>query len=117
MIATLAEVQKFLNTFHEKVKVFDILFFEERDKNIDALAELNLIPSERIEVIKTIEVTDYTEGPIKNILNSLGDLWVFGKMVRGREVYIKISYGLPNRQAICISFHVAEHPLVYPYKK
>ena len=65
MIATLAEIQKFLNDFHQKVEVFDI----------------------------------------------------FGKDVEGKEVYIKISYGMPNRQAICISFHLAEYPMNYPYKK
>ena len=35
----------------------------------------------------------------------------------GQEVYIKISYGMPNRRAICISFHLAEYPMNYPYKK
>ena len=69
MIATLAEIQKFLNDFHQKVEVFDILFFEERDKNFDTLKTLNITRDERLEVVKSIEVIDYSEGPIKNILN------------------------------------------------
>lgn len=116
MIATLAEVQRFLDTFQEKVKVFDIIFFDEREKNAQSLAALNITKNERMAAVKTIKVTDYSEGPIKNILNNLGDLWVFGKNINDQEVYIKISYGLPNRSAICISFHLAEHPMNYPYK-
>ena len=117
MIATLAEVQKFLNDFHQKVKVFDILFLEEREKNMTSLKQLDITREERLEVVNSIEVTDYSEGPIKNMLNAWGDLWVFGKDVKEQEVYIKISYGLPNKSAICISFHIAEHSMKYPYKK
>ena len=117
MIATIAEIEQFLQGFKQKVEIFDIIFGDERGKNTDALAALDIIPNQRKEIIKTITVTDYSEGPITNLLNQLGDLWVFGKEVNGQEVYIKICYGLPNKQTICISFHVAEHPMKYPYKK
>ena len=43
-------------------------------------------------------------------------MWVFGKDVKGSEVYIKITLGPPNYRAVCISFHVAEHPMKYPLK-
>ena len=36
--------------------------------------------------------------------------------VKGREVYIKIMLGGVGCQTICISFHIAERPLVYPFK-
>ena len=117
MKATIAEIEQLLQGFKQKVEIFDIIFWDERGKNTDALAALDIIPNQRKEIIKTITVTDYSEGPITNLLNQLGDLWVFGKEVNGQEVYIKICYGLPNKQTICISFHVAEHPMKYPYKK
>ena len=41
---------------------------------------------------------------------------VFGKDIKGRDVYIKITMGMANCQTICISFHLAEHPLTYPFK-
>ena len=117
MIATLAEIQKFLNDFHQKVEVFDLIILNEREKNAKTLAALELTPNGQREVIKSIEVEDYSEGPIRNLLNAWGDLWVFGKDVNGQEVYIKIAYGMPNSRAICISFHIAEYPMNYPYKK
>ena len=56
------------------------------------------------------------EGPVIDVLNKEGEMWVFGKDVKEREVYIKITLGYENGQTICISFHIAEHPLVYPFK-
>lgn len=117
MIATIAEIERFLNDFHQKVEIFDILFFDEREKNLESLKLLNITRSERLEVIKSIVVEDYSEGPIKNLLNQFGDLWVFGKDVKGQEVYIKICYGMPGRSTICVSFHISEYPMNYPYKK
>ena len=116
MIATLAEIQKFLNDFHQKVEIFDIIILNDREKNAKTQASLGLSPNAQREVIKEIQVQDYSEGPITNILNAWGDLWVFGKDVKGREVYIKITLGYNNGQTICISFHIADYPLKYPFK-
>ncbi len=33
------------------------------------------------------------------------------------KVKIKISMGILNQKAVCISFHLAEHSMNYPYKK
>jgi hypothetical protein len=44
-------------------------------------------------------------------------MWVFGKDVKGREIYIKVIISGTTSQTICISFHFAEHPLVYPFKE
>lgn len=43
-------------------------------------------------------------------------MWIFGKEINGHEVFIKITMGIPNASVICISFHLAEHPLHYPLK-
>lgn len=45
------------------------------------------------------------------------DMWVFGVIIKRNEIYIKITLGLENSQVICISFHTAEHPLSFPFKK
>ena len=42
-------------------------------------------------------------------------MWVFGKDVKGQDVYIKISIGINNASAICISFHIAEHDIKYKF--
>lgn len=116
-MATIEEVEAFLSHFHEKMKVFRIIFRDDRGKNTQALAELEITPKYRENVIKKLKADDYSEGPIVDTLNKMGDMWVFGKDVKGREVYIKISLGIPGSATICISFHIAEHKMKYPFKK
>ena len=72
---TREEVENFLKKFHNKFKIYDIIFRDDRGKNTQALAELDITPNYRLKVIETITVEDYSEGPIINTLNKCGDLW------------------------------------------
>lgn len=116
-MATKEEVESFLTIFRQKLKVYSIVFRDDRHKNLSTLALLDIPPSARVRVVESITVEDYSEGPILDTLNKMGEMWVFGKDVYGHEVYIKISLGRPNSSTICISFHVAEFPMNYPFKK
>lgn len=113
---TKEEVQKFLSQFHEKMKIFGIIYRDDRGKNQKTLEELEIVPSYRKVIIENLIVEDYVEGPVIDVLNQQGEMWVFGKDVKGREVYIKITLGYQNGQTICILFHIAEHPMQYPFK-
>lgn len=115
-MATKEQVEAFLKKLKEKIKVFDIIFRDDREKNLQTLASLEINTTFRKQVIMNIEPEDYVEGPIVDTLNKKGEMWVFGKDVKGREVYIKITLGLPNNSTICISFHIAEHPMNYQFK-
>lgn len=115
-MATRLEVEQFLSQFKMKLDVFGVFFLDGRGKNAQALLDLDITRLERMEVVRSIEVEDYSEGPFRDILNDFGEMWVFGKDVKGHEVYIKISMGKPNLGSICISFHIAEYPMSYPLK-
>jgi hypothetical protein len=114
---TKEEVESFLNELHTKMKIFGILFRDDRGKNQATLQELEIVPSYRTVVIENLRVEDYVQGPVVDELNRLGEMWVFGKDVKGREVYIKVMITGVTSQTICISFHIAEHPLIYPFKE
>jgi hypothetical protein len=43
-------------------------------------------------------------------------MWVFGKIVKKKEVYIKITIGAMDSGVICISFHLAQYKMNYPLK-
>lgn len=113
---TKEEVEVFLKLFHQKLKIFQIIFRDDRGKNAQTLAELEITSKYRETIIKEIKVEDYSQGPIIDTLNRLGDMWIFGKDIKGKEVYIKISLGQENYQTVCISFHVSEHKMKYPFK-
>lgn len=116
VMATKEDVEIFLLNFKEKVKVYDIVFCDDRGKNMQALAELDITPRYRKDVILKLKAEDYSEDPIADTLYHLWEMWVFGKDVKGKNVYIKITMGLPNSSTICISFHIAEHRMAHPYK-
>lgn len=117
MMITIEEVKEFLNQFNIKAQIFGIQFRNDRKKNRETLLLLDISPLQRELIVKNLQVQDYVEGPVIDVLNKEGEMWVFGKDVKGREVYIKITLGYENGQTICISFHIAEHPLSYPFKQ
>lgn len=110
------DVEKFLKELQVRIKIFGILFLDRRGKNQQALLDLEITPNKRKDIIKSIEVRDYSQGPIEEEMRSFKPMWVFGKTVKSKEVYIKISLGKSSSKAVCISFHIAEHSLKYPFK-
>lgn len=113
---TQEEVKQFLKEFAEKKRIWGILFRDDRGKNAQTLADLESRPIDREKVLDSIEIHDYSQGPVEDTLNHGPVLWVFGKIVSRQEVYIKITIGWAGAQVICISFHIAEHAVIYPFK-
>lgn len=110
------DVCRFLASFKEKMKFWDVLFRDDRGKNTQTLAELELRPVERKAVLEALEARDYSEGPVDEKLYGGAQMWVFGKSVKKKEVYIKITMGAMGCSVICISFHLAQHKMNYPLK-
>jgi hypothetical protein len=115
-MATKQEVEHFLNDFKVKLRTFRIIFWDERGKNSQTLLDLDISSNKRKEIIEKLTFEDYSQGPIEDQIYGLPSMWVFGKDVKGAEVYIKISMGKLNSETICISFHPAEYNMNYPLK-
>lgn len=115
--ATKEEVEAFLKEFKERTKRFRLLYVDEKPSNIDTLNILEITPKGRDKYVLSLTSENYCQGPDKNHYPGQNDVWVFGKLIKGKEVYIKIfinaKQNLPN---VCISFHIAEYPLTYPLK-
>lgn len=110
------EVELFLNQLKDKIKVFDVAF-RSRGKNLDDLAELDITPLKRVEYLMKLKVEDYYSGPHEDTYDQTKpDYYEFGIQIKGKEVYIKISPGLPSKMVDCMSFHIAEFPMNYPLK-
>lgn len=61
-MATKEQVEEFLKRLKEKIKVFDIIFRDDRGKNLQTLAALEIAPTYRKQVVLNIEPEDYSEG-------------------------------------------------------
>jgi len=115
-MSTETVVASFLKDFKEKLRFWDVLFRDDRGKNAQALVDLELRPIERKTILEALETKDYSEGPLEEKLYGSADMWVFGKTVKKKEVYIKITMGAMSSSVICISFHLAQHKMKYPLK-
>lgn len=113
-MANLIEIKAFLQDFHIKMDIWGIVVRDDRGKNAQTLLDLEITKDQRNKVLKTLVVEDYSEGPLPEKLYGGADMWVFGKIVKGKEIYIKITMGIAGAKVICISFHIAEHPMNYP---
>jgi hypothetical protein len=114
---TIDDVSAFLSDFFTKFDIYDIIF-ERRDKNDQALLDLEITPSQRKEIIKKLVPVDYLSGPNPDENDtSRPDYWEFGIKVRNVFVYIKINIGKKSKPVICISFHIAEYKMKFPFRK
>lgn len=116
-MASKQEVETYLKELKVKMNIFGILFLDDRGKNQQTLHDLEISPAERKEIIGSLKVEDYSQGPLDDKMRGILPMWVLGKQVKKKEVYIKVSMGIENNRAICISFHIAERTMNYPFKK
>jgi hypothetical protein len=117
MSTTKEGVKSFLKRLKAKIALYDILYEDDRPKNTQTLATLELKPYERDEIVKNLSVNDYSEGPKpEDFFGGDSEMYVFGKTVKKQEIYIKVTLGQPNNSVICISFHISEYPMDYPFK-
>ncbi len=88
-----------------------------RAGSIETLRFLGLTKRNLEEILLGLSVTDCCAGP-KQDRDRPGEIWEFGKDLDGYEVYIKLKVADIGGAKIakCISFHIATHPLKYPYK-
>jgi len=115
-MASREEVQSFLNDFKIKMGIWGVLFRDHRSKNAQTVLDLEISTEQRKQILRELTVDDFCEGPLDDTLYGGASMWVFGKTVKKKEVYIKITMGAVGACVICISFHVAEHKMKYLFK-
>lgn len=112
-----SEIKSFLSDFKQKMKIWDVIFRDDRGKNFKTLSTLEIRPIDRKKILEELDIFDYSGGPFEDTLYKGSAMWVFGKIIKEQEIYIKISLGEAGSSVICISFHFAENKMTYPFKK
>jgi hypothetical protein len=120
-LATLSQLSQlpvlfFLKEFKQLVQ--DEKFYPvPRSVNQQALLNLGLSKQTQKDEIISLTVEDYCSGPNPD-RDLPGQIWVFGKVIKGQEVYIKLKIAEIGSEKIakCISFHPADQQLCFPYK-
>ena len=108
-------IRRFLREFKQISTAGRGIDIVDRKKNLQSLAKLGLTKKNCREVILNLSVDDYCDGP-KPDKDRPGEIWEFGQLIEGNEVYIKLKIAQVGKVKLakCLSFHVAEHPLCFP---
>jgi len=111
-----ALVQKFLKEF-KAIATRGGIYVVHRQKNQESLVKLGLTKRNCIDEILGLSLSDYCRGPEPDT-DRPGEIWEFGKVILGKEVYIKLKIADTGKGKIakCISFHLAEFPICFPFK-
>lgn len=112
-LATKEEVSRFLKQL-KSIKSAGQLSFISRPVNTQTLLDLEITPKQREAYIDQLVVEDYSEGPLENDQHGTDPMWVFGKTIKDKEIYIKMTIAQLN--VICISFHTSQYSMNYPLK-
>lgn len=120
-------VQEFLNELHQLIdsKDFDIdrNFFLIRAAKQDeyystpyTILDLEYDSEDVVDRLKELTVANYSETLFDRDDEIPPLLFVFGKMINGKEVYIKLKIkGNVEKRILCVSFHYAKYSMVFPY--
>ncbi len=94
--------------------------FVNRKKNLDSMALVGLLPKHVKECILDLTYLNYFNGPEeeRDVGFAAGEYMFFGCEISGNEFFIKLKLegGGGDETCVCISFHVAESKIFYPYR-
>ena len=111
------QVHTFLIEFKKAVTKGSGVQLVPRLDTITTLSHLGITKKNLEEILLTLSVNNYSKGPDPD-RDKGGEIWVFGKQIRGYEIYIKLKVAKVSESKIakCISFHIAKYPIKYPHK-
>ena len=84
-MASKKEVETYLQEIKVKIKIFGILFLDDRGKNQQTLHDLEISPAKRKEIIGSLNFEDYSQGPLDEKMRGILPMWVFGKQVKKKK--------------------------------
>ncbi len=83
------------------------------------LLDLDYDAYDVVNHLKALDVSDFSEIKLDEDDPNPPLLYVFGKEINGREIYIKIKLREfdDSNQVICVSFHYSKWRMNYPFKE
>ena len=114
--ATREEVLGFLKEFKDAAVQHRGIFFVNRHEYDLTRKNLEINKFYVENEIYALKPENYSRGPEPDH-GQPGTVWIFGKNIRGREIYIKLKVAAADvaKIAKCLSFHIADRPIQYPY--
>lgn len=80
------------------------------------MLDLEFDDEDVLSIIKSLELENYSHTLIDCDNDEPPYLFVFGKVIQGKPVYIKYKIREERRIIICVSFHYPKVTMEFPYK-
>lgn len=122
------EVVAFLNELHRLLGKGDfdintdlILIRKKKQKDDQkfstpyTLLDLDYDVEDVVNRLKELKVEEYSETKIDKDDVNPPVLFVFGKDIDGRLIYVKLKIRDQQKQVLCVSFHYAKDKMEFPY--
>ena len=122
------EVEAFLNELHMLLgrpdfnPDSDLLLVKNSKQGADTvfstrytLLDLGYDAEDVVDRLKELNVEEYSETKIDADDTNPPTLFVFGKDINGKLVYVKLKIREQHRQVVCVSFHYAKEKMSFPY--
>jgi hypothetical protein len=111
-------LHRFLIEFKQTAAQGSGIYLVPRKAALETLAYLGLTKRDLEEILMSLSVVDYHQGPQPDREGD-GDVWVFGKEIKGLVLYIKVKVVRVERERLakCLSFHVAKYPMRFPFQE
>ena len=122
-----AEVKKFLNELFGIIddrsfnidKNFVLIRSNKEDKDHSTpytIADLEFDSEDVVNTIRQLTIADYSQTLLDKDDLKPPLLFVFGKDINQKPIYIKLKIKeKKNKYILCVSFHYAKYPMNYPY--
>lgn len=81
------------------------------------MVDLEYDPEDIVERLKELTIFDYSETLFDDTNDNPPLLFVFGKDINNKLVYIKLKIkGDTSKKVLCLSFHYAKYTMTFPYR-
>lgn len=115
------EVNRYLIRIKNAIAEDRFSFEGDRIKNRNSLSRAGIFAKHVKDQILLITYLDYFNGPEEEKDKHFppGEVLFFGCNINNHEFFIKLKLFEEDdgESCVCISFHIAEKPIIYPYKK
>ena len=79
------------------------------------LLDLDYDAEDVVERLKELKVEEYSETKIDKDDVNTPILFVIGKGINGKLIYVKLKIRDQQKQVVCVSFHYAKDNMEFPY--
>lgn len=122
MISSSKDVKSFLTQLKDVIddpnfSIEKNFFWNSKIENKSTLLDLDYDLYDVVKILSELDIQNYSETVFDSDNDNPPLLFVFGKEISKKEIYIKVKVRInPERKIVCVSFHWAQHTILYPYK-